>query len=138
MRKYDVAMHAVHASSSRSSVVREDLPRRRLIGSEARGDRLLWCFQSREVEPGERVLEVAPDPLHRVQLWTLGRQEHETHVRREDRPLGGVRRTVVQEQEVWTVWDGPCEGVDEELEALGVRYGHFRKSRSSVAGSIVP
>jgi hypothetical protein len=101
-------------------VAREGLQRRRFIGPEERGYIVLLGLQRREVKPGERVFEVSPDPLNRVQLRTIGRQEHEAHVGREGEPLGGVGPAVVQEQEIQAVREDLGEGIQEELEALRV------------------
>ena len=101
-------------------VAREGLQRRRFIGPEERGYIVLLGLQRREVKPGERVFEVSPDPLNRVQLWAIGRQEHEAPVGREGEPLGGVGPAVVQEQEIQAVREDLGEGIQEELEALRV------------------
>jgi hypothetical protein len=81
----------------------------------------LLCIESRKLEPRERVFEVAPDPFDGVELWTLGRQEHETHVFREGQTLGGMRPTVVQQQAIQALRDGLRKGIDEELEHLSVQ-----------------
>lgn len=102
-------------------VAREGLQRSRLINPEEHGQIVLLGIQSRELEPGERVFEVSLDPLNRVQLWTIGRQEHEAHIRWEGEPLGCMRHTIVQLQEIQAVREGLGKGVDEELEVVRVR-----------------
>ena len=54
-------------------ITREGLPRGRLIGSQTRGEMVLWRLQMRDLEPCYRVLEIAPDALDRVQLGAVGR-----------------------------------------------------------------
>jgi hypothetical protein len=101
-------------------VGRESVQRRRLIGPEEHRHIVLLPLKGREVEPGERIFEVTPDPLNGVQLRTIGRQEHEAHVGREGEPLGGMGPAVIQEQEIEAVREGLGEGVQEDLEALCV------------------
>jgi hypothetical protein len=79
------------------------------------------------LEPRERVFEVAPDPLNGVQLGTIGRQEDQAHVGREGEPLGCMRAAIVQQPEIQAVGEGRCEGVDEQLKALGVQIGQFQE-----------
>ena len=73
------------------------MQRRRLLSPAECGPGVLLCLQRRTLEPRERVLEVAPDPFEGVELGTIGRQAHETHVVWEGQALGGMRPTVVQE-----------------------------------------
>jgi hypothetical protein len=75
----------------------ERLEGSRLIRLKERGQIVLLRLKSREVEPSERIFEVAPDSLHRVQLRTIRRQEHQAHVGWEGEVLGCMRPTVVQE-----------------------------------------
>jgi hypothetical protein len=105
----------------------EGLERSCFIPSEERREIVLLPIRRRQLEPGECVFQVAPDPLNRVQLRTIGRQEHEAHVVREAQVLGCMRPTVVQEQEMQAIREGLREGVDEELEHLGVQIGQFQE-----------
>jgi hypothetical protein len=57
----------------------------------------LLPIQVRAVEPGQRILEVAPDPLNGVEFWAIGRQAHQAYVRREDQALGGMGPAVIEE-----------------------------------------
>ena len=93
----------------------------RLISLKERGNIVLLRLKRREVEPRQRIFEVAPNALHRVQLRTIRRQEHQAHVGWEGQGLGGMRPTVVQEQQIQALREGLRKGLDEELEALGVQ-----------------
>jgi hypothetical protein len=108
-------------------VVRKRLERGRLIALEERGAGVLLHSQVGKWEPRERVLQIAPDPLDRVQLGAVRRQEDQAHVGGEREPPGGMRATIVQEQEVEAVRKGRREGIDEDLEACGVQIGQCEK-----------
>ena len=102
-------------------VAREGLQCRRLVSPQERGHVVLLGIQSRKVEPRERVFEVAPDAFNGAQLGTVRGQEHQAHVRGENEPLGGMRATVVQEQEIQAVREGLRKGVEEELKAISIQ-----------------
>ena len=108
-------------------IARESLQGDRLIPSEEISDVVLLHIQMGESEPRQRIFAVAPDPLDRVQLGTVGGQEYETHVSREHEPLSGMRATIVKEQEIQAVRESRREGVDEELEAFRVQIGQFQE-----------
>jgi hypothetical protein len=105
----------------------EGLQRDGRIPPEECRDLVLLRIQSRALEPRQRVFEVAPDPLDRVQLGTIRWQEHETHVGRERQLLARVRPAVVQEQAIQAVREGLGEGVHKELEALGIQIGQLEE-----------
>ena len=109
----------------------EGLQRGGRIPPEERRDRVLWRIQMGKLEPSQRVFEVAPNPLDRVQLGTIRRQEHETHMGRERQRLARMRPPGVQEQEMQAVREGLCEGVHKELEALGIQIGQFQDEPSA-------
>jgi hypothetical protein len=115
-------------------VVREGVQRRRLVGPQEHGHIVLVCIPRWEMEPRERVFEVAPDAFNGVQLGTVRGQEHQADVCREDEPLGGMRATVVQEQEIQAIREGLCKGVDEELKALGVQVRQLQEEASTRRG----
>lgn len=75
----------------------EGLERGRLIPPEERRDVGLLHIQSRQLEPGQRVFQVAPAPRNRMQLGAIGRQAHEADVFRNGEPLGCVGATIVQQ-----------------------------------------
>jgi hypothetical protein len=108
-------------------IARESLQGDRLVPSEEMGDVVLLHIQIGELEPRQRIFEVAPDPLDGVQLGTVGEQAHETHVSREQEPLSGMRATIVEEQEIQAVRESCREGVDEDLEAFRVQIGPFKE-----------
>lgn len=101
-------------------IARERLQGNGLIPLEELGDVVLLRIQSGELEPRQGIFEVAPDSLDGVQLGTVGGQEHETHVRGEPEPLSRMRATIVEEQEMEAVGKGVGEGIEAELEPLGV------------------
>jgi hypothetical protein len=101
-------------------VAGEGLERGCLTPAEEGRDVVLLHSQIRALEPGQRLLQVAPDPLKRIQLGAVGRQEHEAHVGRDGEPLGRVGRTIVQPQEIETVRERLREQVDQNLAVLGV------------------
>jgi hypothetical protein len=98
-----------------------------LIRLEERGDVVLLHIEVGKLEPCERVFQITPDPLDGVQLGAVWWQEHQAYVGGECEPPGGMRATVVQEQEVEAVRKGGREGIDEELEAGGIQVGQFEK-----------
>jgi hypothetical protein len=96
-----------------------------LIPPEERRDLVLWRLQSGALQPRQRVFAVAPAPLDRVQLGAIRWPAHETHVGRQRQLLARMRPTVVQEQKIQAVRAGLCEGVHNELEALGMQLRPF-------------
>ncbi len=108
-------------------VAREGLQRGGLIPPKERRQIVLLRVQSGEVEPRERVFQVTPDPLDGVQLGAVRRQGYQAHVGWGRKPLGGMRATIIQQQEIEAVRKGRREGLDEELEAFGVQTGQFEK-----------
>ena len=68
-----------------------------LVLGEESGDVVLLHIQVGELEPCQRVFEVAPHPFNRVQLWTIGWQEYKTYGSRKGEPLGRMCPAVVQE-----------------------------------------
>jgi hypothetical protein len=108
-------------------VVRERLSRGGLLPLEERHEVVLLRIQMGALEPCQGIFEVAPDPFNRVQLWTVGRQEHEAYVGREGESLGRMGSTVVQEQEVEAVRERLGEGLHEELEALDIQIRQFQE-----------
>jgi hypothetical protein len=99
---------------------RESLQGSRFIGPEKMAEVILMGIEIGEWLPGHLVLQVTPDPRNGVQFRAIGRQEHQAHVRREEEPLGRMGPTVVPQEEIQAVGEGLREGVDEELEHLGV------------------
>ena len=99
----------------------EGLERGRLIPPEERRDVVLWHLPSRQLAPGQRVLQVAPAPRHRMQLGALGRQAHEADVFRNGEPRGCVGATIVQQEAMETVRERLGEQVDKHWAVLGVQ-----------------
>jgi hypothetical protein len=109
------------------------------IGPEKMGNVVLLPIQSGKLEPRQRVFEVSPDPLNRVQLWAIGRQEHEAHVGQEDEPRGRVGPAVVQKPEIQAVREGFGEGIQEDLAALRVELRQLQEepiARGRLHGAI--
>jgi hypothetical protein len=90
-------------------IAAEGLQRGRLIGLEEGGNILVWRIQMCEVEPGQRILEVSPDPLHGVQVRAIRWQEGQAHVRWEEELLGRMGAAVVQQQEMQAVRERLCD-----------------------------
>ena len=109
------------------SIARECLPRSFLVGPEKLGHMILLPIQRHEVEPGQRILEVPPDSLNGVELWTIRRQEHQAHVRGEDQALGSMCPAIIEEQEVETRGESRCERVNEELKHLRIQIRPFQE-----------
>jgi hypothetical protein len=108
-------------------VAREGLQRGGFVPAEERRNIVLLHIQRGELEPSQRVFQVAPDPLDRVQLRTIRWQEHQAHVGWQREPLGCMRATIVQYQEIEAVRKGRREGIDEDLEAFRVQIRQFEK-----------
>jgi hypothetical protein len=115
-------------------VAREGLQRRCLVGLKERGHVVLLFIQGGKLKPRGRVFEVAPDPLDRVQLGTIEGQAHEAHIFRQGEPLGGMRTTIVEEQEMQAVRKSRGEGVDEDLEGFPVQIGQFQEKPLAAGG----
>src|SRR5919108_1493035 len=99
----------------------EGLKGGRFIALEEEGQIILLGLEVGELQPGHLVLQVAPDPLDRVQLGAIRGQEEQTDVLREGELGGGVCPTVVQHEDIEAVGEGVREGIDEELEHLRVQ-----------------
>jgi hypothetical protein len=104
----------------------EGLKRERLIALEEHCHTVLLHLQSRELAPGERVFQVAPDPLNGVQLGTIGRQENEANVVRDGELPGRMGATIIQQQEIEAVGEDLREQVDDDLEALRIQIRQFQ------------
>ena len=90
-------------------------------------------------EPGQRILEVTPEPLNRVEFWAIRRQEHEAYIRREGELLGGMRPPIIQEHDMQAVRARLRKEVDNDLEHLGMQSGPFQEapfSRDCLYGAI--
>jgi hypothetical protein len=105
----------------------EGLKGGRLIGLEEVAEVILLGLEIGEWLPGHRVLQVAPDPLNRGQLRTIRRQEEQPYVLRQDELLGRLCPTIVQQEAIQAVGKGLREGIDEELEHLGIQRGQLQK-----------
>jgi hypothetical protein len=102
-------------------IAREGLQGGRFVIPEEEAQIILLGIEMNEWQPGQAVLQVAPDPLDRVQLGAIWGQEEQTDVLREGELGGGVRPTVVEQENVEAVRKGLGEGIDEELEHLGIQ-----------------
>jgi len=91
------------------------------IALEEAAQLVLWGLDRGALQPGHVVLQVAPNPLARVQLRAIRGQEAQTSVLRPGELGGGVRPTVVSHEEMEAVGECLGEGIDEELEPLGVQ-----------------
>jgi hypothetical protein len=85
------------------------------------GQIILLGIELGELQPGHVGLQVVPASLDRVQLVAIRGQEEQTDVLRGGELGGGGRPTVVQHEDLEAVGEGVREGVDEELEHLGVQ-----------------
>ena len=115
-------------------VTRERLEGRRFISLEEVVKVILLGIEIGELLPGHLILQVTPDPLNGVQCRAIGRQEHQAHVRREDEPLGRMGPAVVQQEDIQGIGEDLREGVDEELEHLGVQIGQLQKEPLTCGG----
>ena len=80
-----------------------------------------------ELLPGEIVLQVAPEPLNRIQLRTVGGKPHAPDILRPTYPVGRVRTTIIHEQDVQTVGKGLGNGIHKELKGVGIQLRSFEK-----------
>jgi hypothetical protein len=92
----------------------------RIIGLQQVRDIELLRIQIGELQPSQIVLQVTPDPCHRVQLGTLGRGPQASHLVWPPKAAGRMRATMLQEQDVHTVGNGVGEGIDKEWEGLRI------------------
>jgi hypothetical protein len=103
------------------------LESRTIIGLQQVANIDLLGLQIHALLPGQVVFHVGPHPLDRVQLRTVGREEHEAHIRWEGKPLGRMGSTVVQEQDVEAVRKRLSEGIHKELEGGGIQRGQLQQ-----------
>jgi hypothetical protein len=108
-------------------IARKGLKGGRLIGLEEVAEVILLGLEIGELLPGHIVLQVVSDPLNRVQLRTIRRQEEQPYVLRQGEPLRRMCPTIVQQEDIQAVGKGLREGIDEELEHLGVQRGQLQK-----------
>lgn len=108
-------------------ITRERLQRCFLVGPEQLGYIILLPLQVREVEPGQRILEVPPNPFNGVELWTIRWQEHQAHVRGENQALGSMGPAVIEEQEIETRGKRLCKRVNEELKHRRIQIRQFQE-----------
>ena len=108
-------------------IAREGLKSGSFIALEEAGQIILLGIEISELQPGHVVLQVAPDPLDRVQLGAIRGQKEQADVLRQGELGGGVRPTVVQQEDIEAVGEGLREGIDEELEHLGIQIGQLEK-----------
>ena len=106
----------------------------RLIGLEEVAEVILLGREIGELWPGPIVLQVAPDPLTRVQLRTIRRQATPPDVLRQGEPRGRRCATLVQQEEIQAIGPGWREGSDEALEQLDVQIGPLQKEPVSCGG----
>jgi hypothetical protein len=99
----------------------------RFIGPEEVGNGVWLGIQMRELKPGQRIFQVSPDPLNRVQFRAIGWQEHQAHVRGEGELLGRMGAAVVQQQEMQAVRERLCTQIDEDLEVRRIQIRPFQE-----------
>lgn len=115
-------------------VTGEGLQRRGRIAPEEMGDVVVLLIQRRKLAPRQCVFQVAPDSFNRIQLWAIGRQEHEAHVGWEGKPLSRMGPAVVQEQVIQALRAGLGEGIQEDLKALGVEIRQLQEEALAGGG----
>jgi hypothetical protein len=120
---YTECMNGLHEIG----IASEGLQGGRLIGLEEVAEVILLGIEIGELPPGHVVLEVTPEPLNRVQLRAIRRQEEQPYVLRQGKPLGRMCPTIVQQEDIQAGGEGLREGLDEELEQLGVQRGPLQQ-----------
>ncbi len=108
-------------------VAGEGFERGRIIGPYQAAYILLLCIAVGEQLPSQIVLQVAPDPLHRVQLRTIGWEPQRADILWPLDAVGGVRPAVIQEQDVEAVRKCLGECVHKDLEGVGIQIRQFQK-----------
>src|SRR5919106_20006 len=93
----------------------------RFITLEAEGQSILVGLEVGALPPGAVVVQVAPDARARVQRGARRGPEEPTHVLREGQLGGGLRATVVQQEEIPALREGRRTGLDDERAPLGVQ-----------------
>jgi hypothetical protein len=78
------------------------------------------------VQPSEVVLQLAPQAVDRVELWTIGRKPAIPRIYWPLKPLGGMCAAVIQEQDVEAVGKRVRERVDKDWEGLGIERGQLQ------------
>jgi hypothetical protein len=124
-------LHEVHVPG-------ECLARGRIIGLSQAAHILLLCIEIREQRPSQIVLQVTPDLLNRIQLWTVGQEPQGADLLRPTHAVGGVRAAVIQEQDVEAVGNAWANASTKMWQLSACRYGSSRKKRSPVAGATAP
>jgi hypothetical protein len=90
----------------------EGLQGGRFIAPEEGAEIILLGLESGERLPGHVVLQVAPDPLDRVQRGAIRGPEESTHVLREGELGGGVRPPIVQQEDMQALREGLGQGIE--------------------------
>jgi hypothetical protein len=85
----------------------------------------LLRLHRRELLPGQVVLQVAPHPLKRVQLRTVGGQPDIADILGPPHPLGGVCPAVIQQEAVQTVGKGLGTGIHKQLTGIRMQRRPF-------------
>jgi hypothetical protein len=98
----------------------------------------LWHIHAEALRPGQIVLQVAPEPLKRVQLRTVGRQPHAPDLVWPPHALGGVYAAVVQEQTVEAVRKRVGEGLHTDLAGVGIQLRQLQKEARACGRSHSP
>ena len=104
-------------------IPRERLEGGRIIGLQQVRSRALLRLEINQRLPGQVILQVAPEPLHGVQLWTIRWPPHRPYLGGPPQALGGVGAPVIPAHEVQAVGKGLGEGIHEALEHVGMQRG---------------
>jgi hypothetical protein len=109
-------------------ITRQCLEGGRIIGLQQIPHIQRWRIKLGELEPGQLVLHVTPDPRNGVQLWAVRREPYRLHIGRPAQALRGVGAAVIQEQAVAAVGERVGEGVHNDLERVGIQVGKLQKA----------
>jgi hypothetical protein len=119
-------------------VPRERLQGGGVIGPSPVAHLVLWCVSVGERAPRDVILHVPPDPRNGAQRWTVGGPPPVSAMRWPGQAVGGMRATVIQEEDGQTVWEGLGQGIDEALEHRGIPLGQLQQEALARGGGYGP
>lgn len=111
---------------------------RRVIALQEVTDVDLLHIKINALQPSDVILEVTPDPLNGVQLWTVGWQPHAPDMLRPPNVWRRVCTAVIQQQDVQAVGERLAEGIKQELGSVCVQIRELQEAAYACRGGHSP
>jgi hypothetical protein len=91
-------------------------------------ERILLGIKIGALLPGQRVLQVAPDPLDRMQLRAIGRPEDQAYVLWKRARQGLLRATVIPQEDMQTLREGLGQGIEAAWAHVCIEVGPCKEA----------